>query len=96
MVPRCHAIGIKGLIVPDAFPEQSKIYIEKAKKVDVAPILLTTIHSSDKRIKYLSELGDGFLYSVARKGVTGSKTIFDHKTDVFLNDAKIYLGSLSE
>jgi tryptophan synthase alpha chain len=43
---------------------------------DLAPILIFSPATSDKRMKYLDSIVRGFIYCVARKGVTGSDTNF--------------------
>ena len=79
------SIGIRGLIVPDAFPEESSDYMDACKKYEIDPILLVTPYTPTERLEYLSNRSAGFLYCVARKGVTGAKTDFDSNTTTFLS-----------
>jgi len=81
----CADIGIRGLIVPDAYPEESATYMNACRECQVEPILIATPYTSDTRLNHLSALTGGFLYCAARKGVTGSKTAFGRETDEFLN-----------
>ncbi|MEW9701980.1 tryptophan synthase subunit alpha [Paenibacillus sp. SI8] len=83
-VRECADIGIRGLIVPDAYPEESGTFMNACRAYSVEPILLVTPYTDDPRLAYLSEQTGGFLYCAARKGVTGSKTSFGHETDEFL------------
>ncbi|WP_282935253.1 tryptophan synthase subunit alpha [Paenibacillus sp. RC67] len=80
----CASIGISGLIVPDAFPEESSDYLTACTKQGIAPVLLATPYTSAERLAYVSQETDGFLYCVARKGLTGSKTAFDEAASQFI------------
>ncbi|WP_237690783.1 tryptophan synthase subunit alpha [Paenibacillus caui] len=83
-VKECATIGIRGLIVPDAYPEESDKFLEACREYNVEPIMIATPYTPDERLAYLSEQTGGFLYCAARKGVTGSKTAFGKETDEFL------------
>lgn len=83
-IEECRSIGIQGLIVPDAYPEESQDYLEACRKHGVDPILLVTPHTPADRLRYLSSQGGGFLYCVARKGVTGSRTTFEGEQAAYL------------
>ncbi len=69
--------GIKGAIVPDLPPEEAEIYIESMKKEGLSPIFIFTPTSTDERLKLISKNAEGFIYCVARKGITGQKTDFN-------------------
>ncbi|WP_457577668.1 tryptophan synthase subunit alpha, partial [Desulfomarina sp.] len=66
------AAGIKGLIIPDLPPEMSPDFFEYARKFHIAPILIFTPASTDNRMAELDRYGAGFIYCVARRGVTGA------------------------
>ncbi|MBY9080207.1 tryptophan synthase subunit alpha [Paenibacillus sp. HN-1] len=83
-VEKCASIGIQGLIVPDAFPEESELYLQACRDFRVDPILLATPYTPDERLAYLAGQTGGMLYCVARKGVTGARTMFDDTTSAFL------------
>lgn len=70
-------IGIQGLIVPDLPPEEGASYLALAREHGIAPVLIFAPTSTDARMRELAEVGDGFIYCVARRGVTGSATSFD-------------------
>lgn len=71
---RAKEAGACGLIVPDLPPEQDEGLIEKAKRLNIDVILITTPGDDANRIKELSKKTGGFLYTVARRGITGKKT----------------------
>ena len=68
--------GLKGAIVADLPPEEGEEYFSLMKENDLSPIVLFSPTTSFDRMKYLSGFGRGFVYCVARKGVTGAKTEF--------------------
>ncbi|BCL60470.1 tryptophan synthase subunit alpha [Desulfomarina profundi] len=71
------AAGIKGLIIPDLPPEMSPDFFGYAKEYRIAPILIFTPTSTDERMAALNNHGSGFIYCVARRGVTGAQSEFD-------------------
>ncbi|MCK4837428.1 MAG: tryptophan synthase subunit alpha [Desulfobulbaceae bacterium] len=70
-------INIKGFIVPDLPPEEGEEFLALAKKYDLAPIMIYAPTSTEERMKELANHANGFIYCVARRGVTGKKTDFD-------------------
>ena len=77
-------IGIKGFIVPDLPPEEGEEYLALAQKYGIAPIMIFAPTSTDLRMRELAGHGAGFIYCVARRGVTGAKTTFDTAFDDYL------------
>lgn len=76
--------GIKGLIVPDLPPEEGADYLRLAKENEIAPILIYAPTSTDKRMSELAGHGAGFIYCVARRGVTGTKSEFGEEFNTYL------------
>jgi tryptophan synthase alpha chain len=76
-VAKAKAVGAEGLIVPDLPPEESKEYVEACEKHGVDPVFLFVPTSSDERLRTVSQYSKGMIYSVGRKGVTGTKTQVD-------------------
>lgn len=81
---RAAEIGIKGFIVPDLPPEMGKSFLATAKKYELSPILIYAPTSTDSRMHELAGHGNGFIYCVARRGVTGKKSEFDEDFDGYL------------
>lgn len=75
-VASAKAAGVKGMIVPDLPPEEGHEYLEEMSKNGLDPILIYAPSTTKLRMRYLEGHGKGFVYCVARKGVTGSKTDF--------------------
>ena len=76
--------GLKGAIVADIPPEEGKEYFDAMGKNDLDPILIFSPTTSDDRMRYLSSFGNGFIYCVARKGVTGKDTDFSSELADYL------------
>lgn len=76
--------GITGLIVPDLPPEMGKSFLALAASYQIAPILIFTPTSTDNRMNELAAYGNGFIYCVARRGVTGKKSAFDQDFNEYL------------
>jgi len=77
--------ALRGAIVPDLPPEEGKDYLEAMKDHDLAPIFIFSPTTSDGRMKYLASFGKGFIYCVARKGVTGADTAFSNPLEAYLS-----------
>ena len=76
-VNRAYDINIQGFIIPDLPLEEGGEYLELVKKKNLAPIQIFAPTATEERMKLLSDNGAGFIYCVARRGVTGKKTEFD-------------------
>ena len=70
-------INIKGFIVPDLPPEEGEEFLALATKYNIAPIMIYAPTSTEERMGELANHANGFIYCVARRGVTGKKTDFD-------------------
>lgn len=68
--------GLQGAIIPDLpFEEGDALFAEmRARSLD--PIFIYSPNTTDARMRALAERAGGFVYCVARKGVTGAKTEF--------------------
>ncbi len=81
---RAADIGMKGFIIPDLPPEMGKSFLALADKYKIAPILIFTPTSTDNRMLELATHGRGFIYCVARRGVTGKKSDFGDDFEEYL------------
>ena len=81
---RLEACGAVGFILPDFPLEESAELFAAAAKHHLAPVILMTPTTPDDRLKKLGAAAQGFVYAVARKGVTGVKTDMDDETTRFL------------
>ncbi|WP_267928652.1 tryptophan synthase subunit alpha [Desulfolithobacter dissulfuricans] len=70
-------MGIRGCIIPDLPPEEGGEYLEGCREHGLAPIMFFTPTSTDDRMREVAARGEGFIYCVARRGVTGAHTEMD-------------------
>jgi tryptophan synthase alpha chain len=77
-------LGIKGLIVPDLPPEEGRSYLQSARKHGIASVQVFAPTSTDERMGELAAAADGFIYCVARRGVTGKQTSFGEGFEEYL------------
>lgn len=83
-IDQCAAAGIQGLIVPDLPPDQSDSFFNWARRKDIAPILIYSPTSTEERMKEIDKAGSGFIYCVARRGVTGKKSELNVDFDAYM------------
>jgi tryptophan synthase alpha chain len=76
--------GITGAIVPDLPPEEAEEYLTAMNSQNMAPIFIFSPRTPEKRMRHMASLGQGFIYCVARKGITGAKTTFCDKLSQYL------------
>ena len=77
-------LNIRGFIVPDMPPEEGEEFLALAKKYEIAPIMIYAPTSTEERMQELAGYGDGFIYCVARRGVTGKKTEYDPEVNDYM------------
>lgn len=85
---RLSEAGAKGMIVPDLPIEESGHFFAMAEKYQLAPVLIVTPNSSLERLKEVTQHSKGFVYCVARKGVTGLSTSFNQGLETYLENVR--------
>lgn len=68
--------GMRGLIIPDLPPEESAEYVSALREQNLDPIFIFAPTSTPERLQTVAKSCSGFVYCVARKGVTGAHTTF--------------------
>jgi tryptophan synthase alpha chain len=76
--------GLKGAIVPDLPHEEGADYLDAMKHENLAPIFIFSPTTGNARMQTIASFGRGFIYCVARKGVTGNNTDFSEQLDTYL------------
>ena len=76
--------GIAGSIVPDLPPEEAKDYLEAMGRNALEPIFIFSPNTRDERMRVIAKHAGGFVYCVARKGVTGAETSFSDEFAAYL------------
>jgi tryptophan synthase alpha chain len=84
----CAKSGITGLIVPDLPPEEAGPLREACQRADVDLIYLVAPNTPAERIPLIAESSGGFLYLVARSGVTGARAEVLQSTKVLIERVK--------
>ncbi|HTR23514.1 MAG TPA: tryptophan synthase subunit alpha [Terriglobales bacterium] len=72
----CHvarAAGVDGVLITDLPIEEADDYLREARINDLAPIFLAAPTSTDQRLQRIAEAASGFIYAIARTGVTGER-----------------------
>ncbi|MBM9612668.1 tryptophan synthase subunit alpha [Desulfobulbus rhabdoformis] len=85
---RTKDIGFCGTIVADLPPEEGETYLATSEQLGLAPIQFFTPTSTDERMHEVAALAKGFIYCVARRGVTGKQTTFDDTLGSYLARCK--------
>jgi tryptophan synthase alpha chain len=70
----CARAGITGMIVPDLPPEEAGPLLKACAKSGIDLIFLAAPNTPAERLKMIEEHTSGFLYLVARTGVTGARS----------------------
>lgn len=87
-VERASDAGIAGIIVPDLPPEEAGEYLASIERAGLAPIFIFAPTTSDTRMALIARRAKGFVYAVARKGVTGSRTELSSDLEAYLARAR--------
>jgi len=69
----CASSGIFGMIVPDLPPEEAGPLKKACSRADVDLIYLVAPNTPSERIPHVASQSSGFVYLVARSGVTGAQ-----------------------
>jgi tryptophan synthase alpha chain len=68
---KLRAAGVDGVLITDLIPEEAESFVAEMRAADVDTIFLVAPTSTEERIKLIAEHTTGFVYVVARTGVTG-------------------------
>lgn len=69
------AVGVDAVLTVDMIVEEAQEFCTCLKSAGLAPIFLAAPTTSNDRAALMNELGDGYLYYVSLKGVTGAKSL---------------------
>jgi tryptophan synthase alpha chain len=65
--------GLDGVLVTDLIPEEAEDFVAEMRCAGLDTVFLVAPTSTDERIKLIAEHSSGFIYVVARTGVTGMR-----------------------
>ena len=77
-------VGAKGAIVPDLPVENAADYLAACQQFEFAAIPVIPPNVTQTRLQQITQSADGFIYAVARSGVTGAKTDFNQELEQFV------------
>ncbi len=66
--------GADGVIISDLPPEEGQKWVEAGRKHGIDTVFLLAPTSDDARVERVAACASGFIYAVARLGVTGART----------------------
>jgi tryptophan synthase alpha chain len=65
--------GLDGVLVTDLIPEEGADFVAGMRRAGLDTVFLVALTSTDERIKLIAEHSSGFIYVIARTGVTGMR-----------------------
>jgi tryptophan synthase alpha chain len=77
-------IGLQGAIVPDLPMEEGTEYLKAMQDHGLSPIQMFSPNTSDARMAQIAKVSSGFIYCLARSGVTGADTDFSSDLSQYL------------
>lgn len=80
--------GVDGCIIPDLPIEEEDILAPQLAEAAIELIRLVTPATPLERIKQIAFKGNGFLYTVTVKGITGTRNVFNSDLSQFLQAVK--------
>lgn len=89
-IKRAKQSGAKGAIIPDLPLDLETEYSDACQLHNFAAISVVSPNISNERLQKIAPYFDGFLYAVARSGVTGDKTTFDQSLINYINNLRNY------
>lgn len=87
---RASSMGVQGLIVPD-YPvdeDEADQLIRSSRENKLAFVQVLASTSRPERIQRLTENASGFIYCMARTGITGKKTTVSEETLSYLENVR--------
>jgi tryptophan synthase alpha chain len=71
---RCAQAGVDSLLLADVPSIEAEPFADAASKAGVAPVLIAAGNTPEATINRIARLSRGYVYCVAREGVTGAET----------------------
>ena len=67
------AAGVDGVLITDLIPEEADEFVAEMRAAEIDTIFLAAPTSTDERLNLIGRYSSGFVYVVARTGVTGMR-----------------------
>lgn len=81
---RMKEMAMQGAIVPDLPPEEAGDYLSAMAENNLSPIFIYSPETRVQRMEMINTHARGFIYCLARKGVTGKETQFSQDMAAYL------------
>jgi tryptophan synthase alpha chain len=65
--------GVDGVLITDMIVEEADEYLAQVHHNGLMPIFLAAPTSTDRRLKMIADVSDGFVYAISRVGITGAQ-----------------------
>ena len=89
-VIRAKEAGAQGIIVPDLPIDQTPDLVTACQQHQLAWIQVIPPNATEQRLSLLAKASQGFIYAVARSGVTGAKTALNQQLTNFITRIRQY------
>lgn len=70
---RAAEAGADGVLLTDMIVEEAGEYLDAMREAKLQPVFLAAPTSTDKRLKAIAEVSEGFVYAISRVGITGTQ-----------------------
>ncbi len=67
------AAGVDGVLITDLIPEEADSFVAEMRAAEIDTVFLAAPTSTDERLNQIGRYSSGFVYVVARTGVTGMR-----------------------
>lgn len=84
----CEEAGVSGIIIPDLPMEEEALVSDLLKQHNIAFIRLAALTSPEERLEEIASRTEGFLYAVAVKGTTGTRSSHESEVGTYLQRLK--------
>lgn len=71
---RASAAGVDGVLITDLIPEEAEEFVKVMRRHKLDTVFLAAPTSTPARLKEIVRLSRGFVYVIARRGVTGKRS----------------------
>jgi tryptophan synthase alpha chain len=71
---RASAAGVDGVLITDLIPEEAEEFVAVMRRHKLDTVFLAAPTSTPARLKEIARLSRGFVYVIARRGVTGKRS----------------------
>jgi tryptophan synthase alpha chain len=82
--------GVDGVLITDMIVEEAAEYLVHLRNHHLAPIFLAAPTSPDERLRKIAEVSQGFIYAIARVGITGAQKTLTNDAEQLVKRLRNY------